>query len=151
MIVLKAPWCLLARLRPQRMNQCRCQLVRLEAKGPRFTLECNAALRVDQVNAIRPTRVGLFGRIAKLVEHRRKLYAKFSNAGPGNERAIFFSFRAGKNNLVFDIALHLPDVAGMRLGDVHNQEGNPPAILLVKLIQGRNLPPERRSSVAAEY
>jgi hypothetical protein len=133
------------------MNQCRRQLIRFKPKGTRFTLECNAALRVDQVNAIRPTRVGLFGRIAKLVEHRRKLYAKFSNAGPGNERAIFFSFRAGKNNLVFDIALHLPDVAGMRLGDVNNQESNTLAILLVELIQGRNLPPERGSRIAAEY
>ena len=39
----------------------------------------------------------------------------------------------------------------MGFGNVNNQEDNAPAILLVKLIKGRNLPPERRSSVAAEY
>jgi hypothetical protein len=39
----------------------------------------------------------------------------------------------------------------MRFGNVDNQESNPLAILLVELIEGRNLPPERRSSVAAEY
>jgi hypothetical protein len=133
------------------MNQCRRQLIRFKPKGTRFAFECNAALGVDQVNAIRPARVGLFRRIAKLVEHRWKLYAEFPHASPGDEYAIFFSFRAGKNNLVFDIALHLPDVAGMRLRDVNNQESNTIVILLVELIQGRNLPPERRSRIAAEY
>jgi hypothetical protein len=39
----------------------------------------------------------------------------------------------------------------MRFGNVDHQESNPPAILLVELIEGRNLPPEWRSSVAAEY
>jgi hypothetical protein len=39
----------------------------------------------------------------------------------------------------------------MRFGNVHNQERHAPAILLVKLIEGRNLPPERRSSVAPKY
>jgi hypothetical protein len=39
----------------------------------------------------------------------------------------------------------------MRFGNVNNQERDAPAILLVKLVEGRNLPPERWSSVAAEY
>ena len=108
------------------------------------------ALRVDQVDAVRPARIGLFRRIAKLVEHGWKLNPKFPYASPSDERAIFFSFRARKDNLVFDIALHLPNVAGMRFGNVNNEESNAPAILLVELIEGRNLPPEGRSSVAAE-
>lgn len=39
----------------------------------------------------------------------------------------------------------------MRFGNVDNQEGNVSAVLLVKFVEGRNLPPERRSGVAAEY
>jgi hypothetical protein len=39
----------------------------------------------------------------------------------------------------------------MRFDNIDNQKGNAPAILLVKLIEGRNLPPEWRSRVAAEY
>jgi hypothetical protein len=39
----------------------------------------------------------------------------------------------------------------MRFGNVNNKESNATAILLVKLIEGRNLPPERRSGVAPEY
>lgn len=142
---------LLASPHPQRMNQCGCQLVRLKSKRARLALVSNAALRVDQVNAIRPARICLFGRIAKLVEHGRKLDTKFPHASSSDERAIFFGFWARENDLVFDIALHLPNVAGMRFGNVDNQKSNPPAILLVEFIEGRNLPPKRRSRVAAEY
>jgi hypothetical protein len=39
----------------------------------------------------------------------------------------------------------------MGFGYVNHQERDAPAILLVELIEGRNLPPERRSGVAAEY
>jgi hypothetical protein len=132
-------------------RKCYFQLDGFKSKGARFALVCNAALRVDQVNAIRPACVRPFRRIAELVEHGRKFDPKFSYAGPGDQRSLFFSLRAGKNNLVFNIALRLPNVAGMRFGNVDHQERNPPAILLVKLIKGRNLPPERRSRVAAEH
>ena len=107
-------------------------------------------MRVDQIDPVWPAGVGLFRRIAKLVEHSRKLNPKFAYARPGDECPFFLRLRAGKNNLVLNIAFHLPNVAGMRFGNVNHQEGNAPAILLVKLIEGRNLPPERRSSVAAE-
>jgi hypothetical protein len=144
-------WVAVSFSRGEGPRECRFQLVRLKSKGARLALVRNAALRVDQIDPVRPAGVGLFRRIAKLVEHSRKLYPKFPYASPGNECAIFFSFRTGKNNLVFNIALHLPNIAGMRFGNVHNQERHAPAILLVKLIEGRNLPPERRSSVAPKY
>jgi len=108
-------------------------------------------LRVDQVEPVRPTGIRPFRRIAKLVKHGRKFYSKFPHAGPGDECSFFLRLRAGKNDLVFDIALHLPHVAGMGFGYVNHQERDAPAILLVELIEGRNLPPERRSGVAAEY
>ena len=132
-------------------RKCRFQLVRFKSKRARLALVGNAALRVDQVNAIRPARIGLFRRVAELVEHGRKLYTKFPHASPSDERAIFFGFRARKDNLVFDIALHLPNVAGMGFANVDHEKSNPPAILLVEFVEGRNLPPERRSGVASKY
>jgi hypothetical protein len=36
------------------------------------------------------------------------------------------------------------------LDDVNNQEGNSITVLVVELVEGRNLPPEGRSGVAAE-
>ena len=125
-------------------------MVRFETERARLALISDAPVRVDQIDAVRPSRIRLFGRIAKLVEHSRKLDPKFPHTCPGDEGAIFFVFRAGKNNVVLDIALHLPNIAGMRFGNVNHQESNTPAILLVKLIEGRNLPPEGRSSVTAK-
>lgn len=72
-----------------------------------------------------------------------------SYANPSDEGAIFFSLGARKNDLVFDIALHLLNLAGTRFGNVDHQERDAPAILLAQLIEGRNLPPQRRSSGAA--
>jgi hypothetical protein len=39
----------------------------------------------------------------------------------------------------------------MRFGNVDDQERNFVAVLFIELVEGRNLPPERRSSVAAKY
>jgi hypothetical protein len=44
----------------------------------------------------------------------------------------------------------LPHVARMRLDNVDNQERDLLVVLIVKLVQGGNLPPEWRSSIAAE-
>jgi hypothetical protein len=37
------------------------------------------------------------------------------------------------------------------LGNVYHQERDLLSILLIELVEGRNLPPKRRSSVASEY
>jgi hypothetical protein len=39
----------------------------------------------------------------------------------------------------------------MRFGDVDDQERDLSSVLFVELVEGRNLPPERRSSVASKY
>jgi hypothetical protein len=107
-------------------------------------------MSVDQVKTIRPTGIGLLGRVAELINDRRNLDAKFSHARAGDHRAFLFILGAGENDFVFNIALHLPNVAGMRFRDVHNQEVNLISILLIKLIESGNLPPEGRSRVAAK-
>jgi hypothetical protein len=141
---------LLVYLRPERVNQgCR-QLIRHKPKRSRLALVGHAALRVDQIEPIWPAGVGSFGRVAELVEHGRKLNTKFSHACPRDECPFFFRLRAGKNNLVSEIALRLPHIAGMGFSYIHSQECYPPAILFIKLVEGRYLPPERWSSVAAE-
>jgi hypothetical protein len=39
----------------------------------------------------------------------------------------------------------------MSFYDIYRQESHPTAVLLVEFVEGGNLPPEGRSSVAAEY
>jgi len=70
--------------------------------------------------------------------------------GRVGDHSPYADFRAGEDYLVLDVALHLPDVAGMRFEDVDHQERDAISILIVELVEGGNLPPEGRSSVAAE-
>jgi hypothetical protein len=39
----------------------------------------------------------------------------------------------------------------MRLKNVHGEKGNLQVVAVVKLVEGGNLPPKRRSSIASEY
>ena len=107
-------------------------------------------MAVNEINAIRPSRVVPFGRITKLVNNRGKFYGQPAHADPGHRRTFLLAFRAGENNLIANIALHLPDIAGVRLRNVDYEESHTVPILLIKFVESGNLPPERRSGVAAE-
>src|SRR5882762_5762312 len=107
-------------------------------------------LLVNQIETVRPAGIGLFRPVAKHVEHRRNLDAELAYAGSCDVFAFLLVLRRRENDVVFNVALHLPDVAGMRLGDVDHQESDAAAVLLVEFIEGGNLPPEGRSSIAAE-
>src|SRR5947208_2750173 len=122
----------------------------MKAERPGLTLVGHAARGVDHIKAVRPGGVGALGRIAEFVEHRGNLNSQLAHAGSRDEAALLFAARACEYDLVFYVALHLPDVAGMRLGNVDHEELNLVSILLVEFVEGRNLPPEGRSGVASE-
>jgi hypothetical protein len=109
-----------------------------------------AAVGIDQINAVGPAGICLLGGVFELIQNSGKLNSEFAYASAGDLGALVFILRAGKDNIVFNVAFHLPHVAGMRFYDIHRQESHAVAVLLVKLIEGGNLPPERRSSIAAE-
>ncbi len=46
--------------------------------------------------------------------------------------------------------MRLPDIARVRLDDVDDEERDPVTVLVVEFVEGRNLPPEGRSGIAAE-
>jgi len=133
------------------MCQSCCQFIRFESEWPGLAFVGDSSLSVDQVDAVGPASIGALCRVAELVEDRRKFDPQFAYAGSCHKGAFLFIPRTGEDHLVFDVALHLPDVAGMRLGNVDDQECYPAAVLLVELIEGGSLPPEWRSSVAAEH
>ena len=97
-----------------------------------------------------PAGVGAFGAVAKFIQHGRELDAQFAHTGTRHGGPLAFIFRAGHHNLVVDVGLHLPNIAGMGLENVNHQKRHPALVLFIKAIEGGNLPPEGRSSVAPE-
>src|SRR4051794_8890163 len=122
----------------------------MEAKRAGFTLERNASAAVDQIEAIRPAGVRRFHSIIQTIHERGKLDFQASYTGARYRYAFGHVARAAKQHLLANVALHLPDVRRMGFKDVNSVEIDLSLVLLRKLVQGGNLPPERRSSVAAE-
>ena len=107
-------------------------------------------MTVDQVDALRPSRVSAFGLVVESIDYRRKLDAQLADAGSRDLAAFLIIFRTCEKDFVLEVALRLPDIGGMRLCDVDNQERDLLPVLIVELVERGNLPPERRSSIAAE-
>jgi hypothetical protein len=122
-----------------------------EAERTGFALVGDPPIDVDDVQAIRPTRVGAFRGIVKRVHHRREFQAEVANTHLPEIAALVKTLRTRKYNLVRQITGHLPDVARVRFLDVHDVERNLIFIFLVQRIQRGNLPAKRRSGIAAEY
>ena len=127
------------------------QFAGVEAEWARATLVGHPARGVNQVEAVGPCGISRLSGIPKLIEHRLGLDAQLAYTSASDEGPIFFTLRAGENHAVPDVALHLPDIAGVGFGDVDHDELDLVSIPVVELVQGRNLPPERRSGVAPEY
>ena len=126
------------------------QFFGFEAEGAGFAFVGDVAGGVDQVHAVGPAGVDRLGGVAEFVEQGGNLDSQLAHAGPSHRGAFFFVLGSREDDLIFDVALHLPDVAGVGLGDVNDEEGDLAPVLIVKFIEGGSLPPERRSGIAAE-
>jgi hypothetical protein len=132
------------------MFQCEPQLLRFEAKRARSALIGDSTFRIDQVNAVRPACVRFLGRVLESINQRGKPYPQLAHTGSCHQRTLAEILRAGEYDPILYVALHLPHVAGMRFQNVDRKKCHLTAVLVVKLVEGRNLPPERGSSIASE-
>src|SRR5690348_6358880 len=122
----------------------------MEPKWARTALVGHAAVLVDQIDSIRPASVGLFRAVAEIIHQSGKLDSQLAHAHSGHRLALFNVPGTRKYDLIANVALHLPHVAGMRFEDIHGIELHARTVLVIQLIEGRNLPPKWRSGVAAE-
>jgi hypothetical protein len=122
----------------------------VEPKRASLALECDAPAVIDEVEAIGPAGIRSLYLIIQGIYERRKLDLQSTDAGAGYGDALGYIVRAAKQHLIPDVALHLPDIRRMGLKDVDRVEIDLSLVLLRKLVQGGNLPPEGRSGVAAE-
>jgi len=122
----------------------------MKAEGPRLALVENPSALPDQIEPVGPARISRLDPIVEVVDQRGKFDAQLAHACSGNGGALGLIFRAAEQNTITHIRAHLPHIGGMRLKDVNGVEGDFVAVLLGELVQGGNLPPKGRSSVATE-
>lgn len=126
------------------------EFVGLESEGTGAALVGDAAVGIDQVDAIGPAGVLSLSRVAEFVEDRGELNPQLADAEACDRCAFFLVPRTGEDDFILDIALHLPDVAGVRFSDVDHEEGDLIPVLLIQLVERGDLPAERWSGIAAE-
>ena len=122
----------------------------MEAERPGLALELHFPFAIDQVEAVGPTGIGGLGMVFEPIDESWELDPKLTDTAVGDRVALIHVTRSGEDDFVFDVALHLPNVAWVRLENVHRVESDFTAILLCHRVENGNLPPKRRSSIAAE-
>jgi len=119
-----------------------------ERAGRRFI--GHAAIAGNHVKAVGPAGVSEVGGIVEGVGDRRDLDSKLRDANLPEVGALIETLGTRQHDVVPQIVADLPGVACVRFTDVNNEEGDLIPIFIVQLVQGGNLPPKWRSSVAAE-
>jgi hypothetical protein len=122
----------------------------MKPEGSWFALVCDTPVGLDQVQAVRPTGVCRFDLIVEAIDQGLEFDAQLANAHTGYRGAFLLVARAAEEDVVANVALHLPHVGRMGFKDVDRVEIDLALVLLRKLIQGGNLTPKGRSRVAAE-
>ena len=126
------------------------EIFRVEPEGTRLALVCDATALFDQIEAVRPSGVGNFNAVVEAVDDSRKFDAQLAHANSRYRRTLLLIARTAEKHLVANVALHRPNVSGVRLEDIDGVEIDLALVLLGQLVQGGNLPPKWRSSIAAE-
>ena len=122
----------------------------VEAEGAGAGFEGYAAVSIDDVEAVGPAGVIVFGGVLEIVDERGEFNSELHDAERAHLFALFEIFRSGEDHVVVEVIGILPDVGGVRFANVDGVKLHFIFVLFVERVEGGNLPPEGRSSVAAE-
>lgn len=122
----------------------------MEAVRPGSAFEGNTPLLVDHVQAVWPAGIRFLCCVFDVVEQCRDFDLEPTHTGVGHGLALGVGLRVGVNDALPLVDGELPAIARMRFLDVDDEELGAIFVLAVEIVEGGNLPPERRSSVAAE-
>jgi hypothetical protein len=115
----------------QSFAQRRLKFIRFESVWPRSALVSDFAAAINQIKSIGPGSVCALRGIAKLIQNRWNVNSQLADASSRHCGSFVFIPWAGKDHFVAEIILRLPNVAGMRFGDVDDQKPHLAPILLV--------------------
>jgi hypothetical protein len=122
----------------------------MKPEWSRLALIENTIIGCDQIHAVRPSGVGGLNLVVEAIDNSGKLDAQFPHAFASYRSALFLVAGATEQDLIPNVALHLPYIRRMSLQDVDRVEINLALVLLGQFVQGGNLPPKRWSRIAAE-
>jgi len=123
----------------------------VEAEGAWGAFVDDLALAVDQVEAVGPAGVLALDGVIDAIDQRGKANAEGPHTAIGDVKALGVGLRIAEDDVVADVAAHLPDVARVGFFDVDGEKGDAVAIFVVELVERGNLPAKGRSGIAAEY
>jgi hypothetical protein len=109
-----------------------------------------APLFINQINAIGPAGVSLFRSVVETIDERGKFDAKLPHAHARHLFALANVLWTGEDDFIANVALHLPNIAGMRFEDIDGVKLDLLPIVVVELVESGDLPPKWWSGVAAE-
>ena len=132
------------------LRQRSLQLFRIKPEGAWTTLVNYAATFINQINPIGPAGISLFCRVVETIDERGKFDAKLPHAHARKLFALANVLWTSEDDLIANVALHLPNIAGMRFQNIDGVKLHTLTIVVVELIERGNLPPKWRSRVAAE-
>ena len=103
----------------------------IESERAGFALVTQRAVSAYDEEAVGPGSILLLDAIFDAVEQRRNLDVEFADARGGDILPLCLGSGIGEDDAVFYIALHLPQVAWVSLGDVDDVEGGLAVVPLV--------------------
>ena len=121
-----------------------------ESERARLALISDAPIPVDHIETVRPGSVRAFSGVSEVVNQRRDFDGKLRNTSLSHGAPLPQAFVAADGNFFFEVRFFLPGIDGVSFLDIDHEKLSARLVLLEKLVERRDLPAERRSSVAAE-
>ena len=126
------------------------EMLRRKTEGTCGCLENHPAIGSDQIEAVRPARIGALGAVFDSVEDRGDADSQVPHARRGGFGALSIRPRRRIEDVVSHIRGHVPKIGGVRLLNVDDIKSDAVAILIVQFVERGNLPAKWRSGIAAE-
>ena len=106
----------------------------MKSERARTALISHASLFINQINAIGPARVSLFRSVVETIDERGKFDAKLAHAHARHLFALSYVLWTGEDDLIANVALHLPNIAGMRFEDIDGVKLDLLPVIFVELV-----------------